>query len=483
MKKILEENNLGFKLLAFCIAFLLWVVVVNIEDPVEKKIYKDIPVEILNEDAIQSLDQVYEVVSGNTVNITVKAKRSLLKMIKASDLKATADLSEAFNYAVPIKTSCPKYAISENVETMPDISVMKISLEPVATEQFKVTVDMGDTVPGNGYAIGSVVVKPNMIKVSGAKSQIERISEVRVKLDVSNVSEDFVKRLEPLVYDANGKQMDSANMKFSSAEVKVSVKVLETKVIPINISTTGTPAPGFSLLATEYQPQTIEISGSAKDLEKIEEIPVKIDISGKNDDVEKTIDLTMYLPKGVNLAGTENTVTIKLVITQKKSKDITFYPKDIQIKNKSDNMILSYEKENTPLVVRIIGTEEEIRDVTVASLKPYINIEHLEEGIHTLEIKFEGMDSESIIVSPSISFSLKAIGENSPVSEEPVTTAEISVTPGVTEEPLQETEIPAQTQPSKQTKPPKETETPAPAEEGEEHNTAGHEEEEGEQND
>ena len=97
MKKVLEKNNLGFKLLAFCIAFLIWVIVINIEDPVEKKIYKDIPVEILNEDTIQSLDQVYEVVSGNTVNITVKAKRSLLKVIRSSDLKATADLSEAFN--------------------------------------------------------------------------------------------------------------------------------------------------------------------------------------------------------------------------------------------------------------------------------------------------------------------------------------------------------------------------------------------------
>ena len=453
MKKVLEENNLGFKLLAICIAFLLWVVVINIEDPVEKKIYKDIPVEILNEDTIQSLDQVYEVVSGNTVNITVKAKRSLLKMIKASDLRATADLSEAFNYAVPIKTSCPKYAISENVETSPDISVMKISLEPVATEQFKVTVDMGDTVPENGYAIGAVVVKPNMIKVSGAKSQIERISEVRVKLDVSNASEDFVKRLEPLIYDANGKQMDSGNMKFSSAEVKVSVKVLETKVIPINISTTGEPAYGYSLLATEFQPQTVEISGTPADLENIEEIAIVVDISEKNAEVEKTIDLTTYLPKGVSLAGTENTVTIKLVITQEKSKDITFYPKDIEIKNSNENTTLIYENESQPLLVRIMGQEEKIKDVTIASLKPYINIEHLEEGKHTLEIKFEGIDNDSIITVPSVTFSLEAIGEDNPDSDIPNHETDMTDTPVATEEPKEEEDNKTTSKPTTKPKP------------------------------
>lgn len=441
MRKVLEENNLGFKLLAICIAFLLWVVVINIEDPVETKVYKDIPVEILNEDAIQSLDQVYEVVSGNTVNITVKAKRSLLKMIRTSDLKATADLSEAFNYAVPIKTSCPKYAISENVETTPDVSVMKISLEPVATDQFKVTVDMGDTVPESGYAIGEVIVKPNMIKVSGAKSQVERISEVRVKLDVSNASEDFTKRLEPLLYDANGKQMDSSNMKFSSAEVKVSVEVLETKTIPINISTKGEPADGYSLLATEYQPQTVEISGSSEALEKIEEIPIVIDISGKSTEVEQTIDLTAYLPEGVSLAGTENTVTIKLIITQKKSKDIVFYPKDIEIKNGSDNIKLTYENEEEPLMARIIGVEEVLKDVTIDTLKPYINIEHLGEGEHTLEVKFEGINNESVIVVPSVSFSLKAIVEeegDTQESEEDAT--EVVSTPIVTEMPKEEEE-------------------------------------------
>ena len=440
MKKVLEKNNLGFKLLEFCIAFLIWVIVINIEDPVEKKIYKDIPVEILNEDTIQSLDQVYEVVSGNTVNITVKAKRSLLKVIRSSDLKATADLSEAFNYVVPIKTACPKYAISENVETTSDISVMKISLEPIATEQFKVTVDMGDTTPETGYAIGSVVVKPNMIKISGAKSQIERISEVRVKLDVSNASEDFTKNLEPLVYDANGKQMDSSKMKFSSEELKVLVKILETKVIPINISTTGEPSYGYSLLATEYQPQTVEISGSEEDLKKIDEIPIVIDISEKSDEVEKTIDLTTYLPNGVSLAGTENTVTIKLVITKKVSKDITFYPKDIDIKNGSSNQTLIFEHEQKPLMVRIMGVKEEIDDVTIDSLKPYINIEHLEEGKHTLEVKFEGIDNDSIITVPSVSFSLQAIVGQPPVPEDSQEELEETSTPNVTDEPKDEEE-------------------------------------------
>lgn len=451
MRKVLAENNLGFKLLALCIAFLVWIIVMNIEDPVQTKIYKDIPVEILNEDAIQSLDQVYEIVSGDTVNIKVKAKQSLLKKIKASDLRATADLSEAFNYAVPIKTSCPKYAISENIETTPDVSVMKISLEPVATEQFKVTVDMGDTVPESGYAIGEVIVKPNMIKVSGAESQIARISEVRVQLNVSDVSEDFVKKLEPKVYDANGKLMDSSNMTFSSSEVKVSVKVLETKVIPINISTKGEPAYGYSLLATEYQPQSIEVFGSAEALEKIDEIPIVINIEGKNAEIEKTINLTEYLPENVNLVGTESSVTIKLTITQKISRNITFYPSDIEIKNDNNDLSLVYDDAKKPLTVIIMGLEEDIKDITIDTLQPYISIEKLEKGQHTVEIKFDGIDGESIISTPSISFVLKVNATDGDFSEEKNNGTKVTSTPVATED-LEEQEEPETSKP---------TETPA----------------------
>ena len=51
MKKRLM-NNFGLKLLALGIAIVFWFVIVNSQDPMEKKTFKGIPVKILNEEMV-----------------------------------------------------------------------------------------------------------------------------------------------------------------------------------------------------------------------------------------------------------------------------------------------------------------------------------------------------------------------------------------------------------------------------------------------
>ena len=45
-------NNLALKILAFLIAAFLWLVVVNIDDPVDDKTFSNIPVQVTHEEVI-----------------------------------------------------------------------------------------------------------------------------------------------------------------------------------------------------------------------------------------------------------------------------------------------------------------------------------------------------------------------------------------------------------------------------------------------
>ena len=162
-----SSNNLALKLLAMVLAILVWVVVNNIEDPVNVKQFRNITVELQNEEAIASIDKVYEVQSGGVITVTATAKASVLRKLTATDIIAVADLSNlSVTNATDIQLSCPKF---ENVSLKADVSMLRISLEDEATEQFKVEVNTIGTLPA-GYAIGEVRVRPNLIKVSGAKS-------------------------------------------------------------------------------------------------------------------------------------------------------------------------------------------------------------------------------------------------------------------------------------------------------------------------
>ena len=50
-------NNIGLKILAFFVAFMLWIMVVNIDDPVTHKTFSDIPVSVINEEVLANAHQ------------------------------------------------------------------------------------------------------------------------------------------------------------------------------------------------------------------------------------------------------------------------------------------------------------------------------------------------------------------------------------------------------------------------------------------
>lgn len=87
-------NNLGLKVISLVVAFILWLVIINTTDPIITKKFTDIPVQIINENVITSLNQVYEVEDGDMVDVIVKGKRSFVEELTNDDFSASADLSK-----------------------------------------------------------------------------------------------------------------------------------------------------------------------------------------------------------------------------------------------------------------------------------------------------------------------------------------------------------------------------------------------------
>mgnify|MGYP000796343764 CR=1 FL=1 len=100
MKKMLTKlkmsltNNIGLKFLAVLIALVLWLAIVNVNDPEKTITVSNIPISVTNESAITSRDMVYNVKSEQYLNITVSGKRSIVSNLSAEDFRATASLKE-----------------------------------------------------------------------------------------------------------------------------------------------------------------------------------------------------------------------------------------------------------------------------------------------------------------------------------------------------------------------------------------------------
>lgn len=410
MKKKLTKN-LGMKILSLILASLLWVIIVNIDDPTATRTFRDISVNIQHEDAIYSLDKVYDVIEGNTVDVTVRAKRSVLDTMKVSDIRATADLSNlSYTNAVPIIVTCSK---SVEQLTLGKVSTLKVSLEDTDTKQFKITVTQRGT-EEEGYSVGSVKAKPNIIQVTGAKSQIAKIDQIRVDIDVSNASEDFTAKGTPVAYDANGRSISSANLVFSSNQITVYATIFKTKTIPLEVTTKGTPAAGYQLTRLEYEPKEVEIIGETKSLSGISSVPIVVDISGASANIEESIDISGYMPDKIMLTDDTKTVMVTVTIEKMQEKNLSFRTDDIDIKNLPTGATFKFNHEGNAEAT-FAGLSGDLSGVTLEAIHPYIDLKGLTDGTHQVEVSFVLPDGITVLSAPMLSITLNS--EGSPSSD------------------------------------------------------------------
>ena len=110
MKNLLT-NNIGLKILSVISAILLWIIVVNIDNPVISRVYSGIPVEIINSSAITSEGKTFEVADdSDVITVVISAERSIIEDLTKDNIKAVADMKNiTFMNTVPIELKTTRY--------------------------------------------------------------------------------------------------------------------------------------------------------------------------------------------------------------------------------------------------------------------------------------------------------------------------------------------------------------------------------------
>lgn len=420
-------NNLGIKILSLGLAALLWIIIVNVDDPAKTKTFSNVEVQLLNKEAITSENLVYEVLEGDHVEVKVKGNKKVIDSLKATDLIVTADLNDLNNHgSVQIFVQCNKYP---NIEIdLGKVKYLKVSLENVKTARFIVEVVQ----KGNeeeGYSIDEMKAKPNIIKVSGAESQIDKIAKVVVEADVSNLNQDYKQKLEPKAYDKNNALIKSDKLTFSTNSIVVTASVLPTKMVPIDLTIKGEAAYGYRLTETEYEPKEIEIAAKQSVLDAITSIPIEIDIDGATENKEVEVSILDNLGKVKLADDSYQTLLANMKIEKLETKDITFSANDVVTKNLPSAMQFSYNQTSVPLTIQVMGLKAELDKLTIDSLTPHIDLTNLQIGTWEVEILFKENQDIEYLTKPKVSIVLADINAT------PTPTPEIIQTPAATSVP------------------------------------------------
>lgn len=380
-------NNLGIKILSICLAAFLWVVIVNVDDPVKMRTFTNVPVQVLNENTLTSKNKAFDIISGDTVDFTVSGKRSDLENLKKTDFVATADLAQLTAPFDTIKINVECTANQDVEIIMGKISTMQISLEDIVKESFSIKVDpVGNCAPG--FAIGKAEVSPVIMEVSGAQSLVEKIADIKVSVDINGASSDVTRTVMPKAYNEDGIEITSDKLKFSNNEVTAKITILNTKKIPVEIETTGELPHGYKFIEAAYEPQEIEVKGDKDKLDKINSLPIRVDITGLTRDQEYTFSIhDQLLPYEVSNVDSElENLVVKVTIEKVGQKTVLIDRKDIEILNLSQGLSTEFTDTNTVYSITLDGLEDDLKDITAETLEPRIDLTNVDKGKHKVDL-------------------------------------------------------------------------------------------------
>lgn len=338
--------NLGLKVLAFFSAVLMWLVVVNIDDPVTEKTYTGIPVSVINEEVVTTTNRTYQIVDDTQeVVVTVSANRSVLNKIRSEDIVAVADMKElSLGTQIPIEVSIPGFKY-EKVFTSP--GNLQVKIEDEAKNNFPITPSTIGTVR-EGYVLGELKSNPEKVTLRGPKSVIDSISRVVAEANVSGLSENADIEGRLILYDANNNVIDQTLLANNLGKDGVSVRVTlhQIKSVPVKLDTSMiTAASGCRISAVNVEPREVRVTGKEEDLNKLDEIEIPAEdftISNLSERTERMVDVSPYLPDRVTLVEENaSSVVVTILIEQPGVKNYEVSTSSITVKNLANDLEIS----------------------------------------------------------------------------------------------------------------------------------------------
>lgn len=392
MKKRLTVN-FGLKILAFFIALFMWLIVVNIDDPVTDKTYTGIPVQVINEEVVTSANRTYQIVDDTQeVSVTVTAQRSVLNDIKAEDIVAIADMKEiSLGTQIPIEVKIEGYKYDSAVSNPRNL---QIQIDDEAKNNFPITPTTLGTVR-EGYVIGELKANPEKVTIRGPRTVIDSINRVVAEVDVSGLSSDTEVEARLVLYDANNNVIDQSLLanNLGKEGLTVEVKLHQIKSVKVELDTAMvSAAEGYKISGISVEPQEVRISGSKSALTKVTEITIPasaLTAINLTQRTERSIDISQYLPEDVALVD-ENADNVVVTISVEKpgAKNYEVSTSSITVNNLDSRLELSYGTV-VDLEIQIKGPSEVLSVFSIAKKVSIDLKDYTKPGTYTVPVTVE----------------------------------------------------------------------------------------------
>lgn len=353
-----KDRKIIVKLFCVLLSFMLWLYVINVENPNRTVLIKDIPIAIKSEEILDKLGLSLASNNELTTNIKVEGSATKVYSLSKDDFSLSIDLN---SYALKegennIPITIDNYPEGVTIKNK-DILSIKIYMEKLVKKTFKLE-NKVDISYANNFSAASTVVEPSEIEVYGPKSAVNRVYSVAIVGSIRDISKDYSEYFQISAFDKSGNTV--SGVQFNKDKAKLILSTNKHKEVNIKPNYIGKINDKYSIESLVLSKEKINIFGNNDLINKIDEIETEpINLSDITENTEFKCNL--LLPEGVETDSNTVVVTITIkdnTVEQEEEKTITT---KINYINRSEEFI--YELPEN-VAIKVKGNKESLDKIT-----------------------------------------------------------------------------------------------------------------------
>ena len=389
----LWENVSSF-LLAFLLAFAVWISAVVAGDPNEVRNFpRALTLELRGQDP--SMVLIGDLPSQ--VSLSLSAPISLWDRLisEIGAVQVYADLSGLgsgeHNLSLQLETSLRPVRL---VEIDPQEIVLQ--LEARVTQEFPVTVVvLGE--PALGFQVDAMDISPDSVSVSGPESLIGEIEKIQAVVDISGARESVTAQIELQALDEGGNVISGLNVDPQSTSLTSNISQAGGyRDVAVKVETTGLPASGFRVISITVNPPIVTLFSN--DAQLVAGLPgfvstEPLDLTNIEENLETR--LALDLPEGVTLESELQNVEIVIGVAAIESS----IPLGVQVE--VVGLPSGTIAEVSPEIASVIlsGPLSLLGALQEGDVRLLIDVSDLEPGTHLLEPQAEILPDDVHVLS------------------------------------------------------------------------------------
>ncbi len=389
-------KNLDLKIISLVIAIILWIVSMNINNPLMTETYT-VPMTLLNLSHVNDSGMVIlneADLSKQEVYIKIKATRNDLISLDTSRIKATIDFSPVditntnnIGKSVPVSVYVSVPSISyEIVDYSP--KTVDVVFDQLITKDIPIELKQSGTPSGNYEITGTPTVSPEVVTVKGAKTYVDQISNAEVTVDLNGATAPISDQFDIHLYDTDKKDV-TESFSLSSNTANVNINISRTDSLAIDTPTwEGEPAEGYKVVDISWTPKYVDAIGDENTISAMKYLTLPpVNVSGATTDVVTVYNLNDLLKdQDISIqAGAEDecTVTVKIEKVITKSVDVSI--DNIKFVNITEEQQQSLNLPST-IKVNITGPTSEIEIFDPSTISGVADFTNFAEGDMDIEV-------------------------------------------------------------------------------------------------